>query len=359
MQQLFSGFDAYKKIAGVLRERGVQRPLIVCDAGFDMLFIKPYILKNLPDAPMFSDFTPNPVFEDIRKGIEVFESRRCDFILSIGGGSCMDVAKCINILTGELRDEPVMLEKPRAPHMAVPTTAGTGSEATRFAVMYLEGEKYSVDHSLLRPDMAVLEPAFLRTLPEYQKKATMLDALCQGIESIWSVRATDESRDYAQQAVRLVLDHMDAYMRGDDQAFPAMMAAAHYSGKAINISQTTAAHALSYKLSSLYVVAHGHAVAICLPYVWRKINRVQAGERLGADLKVISGLFDADSSDSALSAFEGLLEKLRMDRLSGGDAGDIPLLCRSVNAGRLGNFPIPLSDEDIWDIYAQIIENRA
>ena len=173
------------------------------------------------DCVHFTDFTPNPKYEEVSEGVRLFRESKADVIVAVGGGSAMDVAKCVklyckmdprrNYLRQEAANTGVEL-------IAVPTTAGTGSESTRHAVIYFEGKKQSVSHPSIVPDTAVLEPALLRNLPLYQKKCTMLDAFCQGVESWWSVNSTEESRAYSKAAVTGIRDHWQAYLEGNEAA---------------------------------------------------------------------------------------------------------------------------------------------
>ena len=96
--------------------------------------------------------------------------------------------------------------------IAVPTTAGTGSESTCHAVIYYEGEKQSISHTSIIPNYAILEPSVLETLPVYQKKCTMLDALCQAIESWWSVNSTEESKEYSRKAILAIKENWEEYI---------------------------------------------------------------------------------------------------------------------------------------------------
>ena len=181
-----------QSIETALKEVSSKRYMLVHDPSFHHLPVKDYVK---PDV-VFDDFTSNPLYEQVCKGVELFNAHHCDAIIAVGGGSTIDVAKCIklyckmdptmNYLQQEYRDSGV-------PLIAIPTTAGTGSESTRYAVIYYEGKKQSVTHESIIPTYAILEPRLLKTLPLYQKKCTMLDAMCQCIESLWSVNSTDES----------------------------------------------------------------------------------------------------------------------------------------------------------------------
>ncbi len=165
-------------------------------------------------------------------------------------------------------DSPLaVLESPvsgrRHPLIAIPTTAGTGSEATEFAVLYARQAKRSVLHSTLRPDVAVLDPTLTYSQPPRLTASTGLDAVSQALESMWSVRSTNDSIEVAERALRLGIENLEKAVLAPDPASRAgMLQAAHLAGQAINISHTTAPHALSYAMTIRHNVPHGMAVAI-------------------------------------------------------------------------------------------------
>lgn len=309
----------------------------------------------------FSDFTPNPLYEQVCKGVEIFKNENCEMIVAVGGGSAIDVAKCIklyckmdsslNYLEQEMKDTGVTL-------VAIPTTAGTGSESTRHAVIYYNGEKQSVSHQSIVPDYAVLEPSVLNTLPVYQKKCTMLDALCQAIESWWSVNSTDESIELSGKAIIGIRDNWKAYIFDNSkEAAGKILEAANFAGQAINITATTAAHAMSYKITSLYKLPHGHAVAVCMPEVWNYIiNNVdrctdaRGNKYLEKTLADISHLVEP-------SWFDSLLKELDIvNPVSDNRTEDIEILAGSVNPVRLKNNPVELTYEVMKDMYERIIK---
>ncbi|MDR2620721.1 MAG: phosphonoacetaldehyde reductase, partial [Propionibacteriaceae bacterium] len=307
-----------------------KRPLLVCDAAFEFLSIE------LPgEVTRFSGFTSNPRYEDIEAGVALLKRNGCDFIVAIGGGSSIDTAKCIKHFSLDAA----------LPLMAVPTTSGTGSEATHFAVMYKNGEKVSVADAKLLPDYVILQPDVLKTLPLYQKKCTMLDALCQAIESWWSKKATPESINYASQAIKLALTNMESYLANEDDGNRNMLIAANFSGKAINITTTTAPHAMSYKLTSLYGLPHGHAVAICLPKVWRYMGNFDD----------IAKALDKRNHTEAISFLEQLLNDMGILPPENATVSDIDVLVNSVNPVRLSNNPVPLDEDTLRALYREIL----
>ena len=277
MQKIIEGIASLSEL---LKGIGVGKLFLVTDSSYPFLSIRATIeALEVPEKVMFSDFTPNPLFEQVCRGIELYRSSGCGAILAVGGGSAIDVAKCIKLAViaeegAKALVPPLVLQRLAVdgsgiPFIAIPTTAGTGSESTHNAVMYYEGAKQTVTNDAVLPDYAILEPSVLQTLPLYQKKCTMMDALCQGIESWWSVNSTDESRGYSRKAVELIMRNWKDYIFDNDPAAGSqVMVAANYGGRAINLAQTTAAHAMSYKITSMYGLPHGHAVAVCLPEIW-------------------------------------------------------------------------------------------
>ncbi|MDA3891218.1 MAG: phosphonoacetaldehyde reductase [Salinivirgaceae bacterium] len=221
----------------------------------------------------FSNFETNPQLSDIKKGIELFIKQPIDLIVAIGGGSIIDMAKLISLFayqTENLEDIVVgkaSITEHKTPLIAIPTTAGTGSEATHFAVLYMGKKKYSVAHELILPDFVYLSSEFSNSAPPYLTACTGLDAFCQAIESVWSVYANDDSIRYGLEAIHLVWKNLSPAVNANSiKAKRQMQYASYLAGKAINITKTTAPHAISYAFTSYYGIPHGHAVAISLPY---------------------------------------------------------------------------------------------
>ena len=349
-------------ISTALNEVGCQRYMLVCDAAF------PHLNLTIPASEVcFDQFTPNPLFEDVCRGVDLFNQNRCDAIVAVGGGSTIDVAKCIKLFC---RMDPGAdyLHQPFAdsgiPLIAVPTTAGTGSESTRFAVIYSDGKKQSVTHDSIIPNYAVLDPALLATLPLYQKKCTMLDALCHGIESLWSVNSTDESMMFAKMAIQQIMEHWHGYIEDNsEEDAKYIVTAANLAGRAINISQTTAAHAMSYKLTSIYGIPHGHAVALCLPEVWQymmehpdRCTDSRGQHHLEFVFEWLGQLMQCNSSYKGLMMFRALLSSLDLPELPARELSAVlETLVRSVNLDRLKNNPVPLDEVTLKNLYSKIL----
>ena len=371
MQKILEGID---KLQEILKTIECRKLFMVTDSSYPFLSIKDRIEGMTVTKVAFSDFTPNPVYEDVCKGLDLFIKEECDTILAVGGGSAIDVAKCIKlaVLANEGREgliPPLVAKRldidgSRIPFIAIPTTAGTGSESTHNAVMYYKGAKQTVTNDGILPDYAVLEPSVLKTLPLYQKKCTMMDALCQGIESWWSVNSTDESKGYSKIAVELITRYWRKYIfDNDDDAAAQIMLAANYAGRAINISATTAAHAMSYKITSMYKLPHGHAVAVCLPEIWDYMiahpdNCIDPrGSLYMTDIfKSISDSLGTTGAQESIRLFRKMMIEMEMPNpVANNRKQELELLASSVNPVRLKNNPVRIDEQIAWGLYDKIV----
>lgn len=372
MQKIINGID---KLPGILREIGCRKLFLVIDSSYPFLNIKDVIeALDVEEKVKFSDFTPNPLYEQVSKGIQLLKSTNCDAILAVGGGSAIDVAKCIKLavlaqegnsaIIPPLVSQRLPIDGSKIPFIAIPTTAGTGSESTHNAVMYYEGAKQTVTNDGVLPDYAVLESSVLKTLPLYQKKCTMMDALCQGIESWWSVNSTDESKDYSKKSIELIMANWRKYIfENDDEAAAQIMLAANYGGRAINIAQTTAAHAMSYKITSMFSLPHGHAVAICFPEIWEymtnhleEVSDSRGVLYVGKTFCEIAGAMGYDNVNAAITQFRQMMHDIGLDKpKSHNKDNDLDLLTSSVNPIRLKNNPVALNADVLKELYRIIL----
>ena len=372
MQQIINGIV---NLPSILKEVGCKKLFLVIDSSYPFLNIKNAI-EALPveEKVKFSDFTPNPLYEQVCNGIELLKSSRCDTILAVGGGSAIDVAKCIKLtvlaeegnaaIIPPLVSQRLPINGAKISFIAIPTTAGTGSESTHNAVMYYEGAKQTVTNDGVLPDFAVLEPSVLKTLPLYQKKCTMMDALCQGIESWWSVNSTEESYEYSRKAVELIMANWRKYIfENDEEAAAQIMLAANSGGRAINITQTTAAHAFSYKITSLYKMPHGHAVAVGLPVIWEymlenmdKCIDTRGQEYLAGVFTKISNAMGCETPVNAISLLQSMMNDMELGNpVSEDREEELKILSSSVNPVRLKNNPIGIGDSIAHQLYSLIV----
>ncbi|MCL2866502.1 MAG: phosphonoacetaldehyde reductase [Clostridia bacterium] len=364
-QNIQLGAGCLSSLDNMVKQYGLKQPLLVCDASFDLPEVKSNFSAVTAGMTRYSDISPNPRYEDILAGVKVYKDFHCDGILTVGGGSVMDTAKCIKLFSVMPENADYLTQIPHdatAPLIAVPTTAGTGSESTRYAVIYHNGEKQTVTHPSIIPDCVFLDALTLRALPAYQKKSALLDALCQGIESMWAVGSTQESTAYARDAVASIMRHADAYLNRPFQieCAQAILEASNLAGLAINVTQTTAAHAMCYKLTTLFGLAHGHAVAVVLPELWRYMLchihdciDIRGEAYLKGVFTDIAFHMGCQSASDAIMRLEHLLaeQDMRAPRLT---EDQVDSLTQAVNPDRLKNTPVTLGAQAIAGIYAII-----
>jgi len=361
-QSVLKGKDSLDSILETLK---IKKLFVVHDKSLPKLDISRAIEKLPLPILKFSSFSVNPRYDEVCNAAHVFSNSDCDAIIAIGGGSVIDVAKCARLFAGLSREDYLIPEKysdSDIPFIAVPSTAGTGSESTRFAVIYKDNEKLSITHNSLLPNYAILVPENLDSLPQYQKKCTFLDALCQAIESWWSVNSTEESVTCSRKAIEFLLKSYEAYLKGDNSVNHDMLLGANYSGKAINITQTTAPHALSYKLTSIFNLPHGHSVAICLPVVWQcmldnmdKICDIRGVNHVFNTFSDIAIAMGYGGSGEAIAGFSDILQKIDITPPTGVSSEVIDELTRSVNQKRLKNSPIAFNSEMIRQVYKNVL----
>jgi len=383
-QKVLIASSDYAQLDDYIRENGFKTVFLVCDASLGFLKLNDYFNKVEDRLGIrlikFTDFKPNPLYESVEKGVAIFNKEKCDAIFAVGGGSAMDVAKCIKLYSNMDHTKNYLVQEivpNEVPLFAVPTTAGTGSEATRYAVIYFNGEKQSVADVSCIPSTVLMDASVLNTLPLYQKKATMLDAFCHAIESFWSVNSTEESMAYSKEAIELIMVKKEAYLANEEAGNAAMLRAANIAGKAINITQTTAGHAMCYKLTSLYGIAHGHAAALCLSKLWRymlektnemyediktlgegTVNTHMCMDSRGVEhvknvFEHIAEAMGCNGAAEAVKVFNEFLDSLNFEDLKAKEE-DYDGLWKLVNPVRLKNNPIGLDKAAIDLLYRQI-----
>jgi alcohol dehydrogenase class IV len=359
--------DALGEVARIIERHSVRRLLFVVDEAAYMACGADAVLESTLRACVVAKFTGfelNPKIDDIDRGVE--QSRQFDpeMVIALGGGTAIDLGKLIGTLA--LQSEAARdivtgrasISRSGPPLIAIPTTAGTGSEATHFAVAYVDGDKYSVAHASLLPRYAIVDPRLTQSMPASVTAATGLDAFCQAIESIWAVGATDESIDYATGAAGYALGNLvQATTYPTPEARLGMCQAAHLAGKAINISKTTASHALSYPLTSQHNIPHGIAVALTLSPMLAYNAQVtdndcadpRGAEHVLGRISMIVQLLGAESVADACERIEKLVSDVGCP-VSLAEAGiqgaeQLRHIISSVNAERMSNNPRKTSPE--------------
>jgi alcohol dehydrogenase class IV len=295
-------------------------------------------------------------------------------IVSVGGGSALDVAKMIGIFASNesiaaeriVRKE-ATIERKGPPVVAIPTTSGTGSQVTHFSALYLAGVKYSVGHPFVLPAVAIVDPKLTHSMPAALTASTGVDALSQGLESVWAVGSTEESQEYALEAVRLALRYLPKAVRNPcPDSRRGMAVAAHLAGKAINISKTTAAHALSYTFTSEYGVPHGQAVGLTLGPLLAynaAVTEKDCVDPRGRDhvleaLNRVLSVLDCADPEAGQARITSLLKEVhcptRLSEIGLKTSDERASIAAKVNAERMSNNPRQLDGPALRKLLASI-----
>ena len=347
----------FNTVADYFKKKRLTKPFVVLDAfllGTDIC----ERIKSFASPVFFTDFHPNPSYEDVKIARDLLIRESCDSIISIGGGSAIDTAKAVKLFL-PLSDKESFLEQEHVyinfPHVAIPTTAGTGSESTKFSVIYYEGQKQSLTNPSLIPELVLLRPEFLATLPQRQKAATMLDALSQATESLWARKSSPSSAKYAREAIRIILQNYARYMACEEESFAPIQRGANLAGKAINLTATTAAHAMSYKITSIFGIPHGAAVAMCMIPVWKAYNeRYSEDVNSAATIKGITEAYGTKTIEEAFAIFDKICTDVGLEKKIAITDSELKILTDEVNPERLKNFPLDLSREDVEKMYTEV-----
>ena len=291
---VYAGENALENISGILKKHNARRIAIFTDKGIEKagLLDLPLAEVKKTDAEytILDDLPAEPNYMEAQKLVDQCKAYGADFILACGGGSAMDTAKLSSVLMTdeygikELLDEPGRARK-CIPSMAIPTTAGTGAEATPNAIVGVPERQLKI--GIVNPDMiydyVILDAIMIKNLPRKIAAASGVDAMAHAIECFTSNKANPLSDTFALDAFEKILNNLERACDDPEamDAKRAMQIAALYGGIAITASGTTAVHALSYPLGGKYHIAHGVSNAILLMPVM-KFNEPMIRERLAA-----------------------------------------------------------------------------
>lgn len=376
-QEEYFGFGSIKHLSGILSKLNSKKIFLVTGKkSYETSGAKDVLEKLLNGYEVFHfyDFTENPKLEDIEKGIKLYKKSMPDVVIAIGGGSVIDIAKSVNIITAQ-DEESGQLIKGKAkitnigkPLIAVPTTSGAGSEATHFAVVYIGKEKYSIAHEYILPDKVILDPEFTFNLKPEITATSGIDALCQAVESYWSVNSNDESKKYSSDAIKLVFENLEPAVNnpsGDSRN--KMLTASNLAGKAINITKTTAPHAISYSLTSYFGIPHGQAVSLTLgEFLEYNYNVTEKDVTVSGKAKIVKSSIDeliklmgcsnaADAKSKITELMKSIGLKTRLSELNIKTKEYLKIIIDNVNLERLQNNPRALTGENLEIILGKIL----
>lgn len=287
----------------------------------------------------YVEFSVNPKDEEAQHGLQIVLELKPDVIIAVGGGSVMDMAKLIRHYAAE--------QSCHVPLWAIPTTAGTGAEATHFAVVYKGGVKHSIEADDILPDIAILYPPFTYGNNAYLTACTGFDALAQAIEAYWNPKATNESLQYSTRAIEMIYKQLPECIEHPERTNlrDELLQGAYWAGRAINITKTTAPHAFSYMFTSEYGYPHGHAVALTFPFFMQLNGTQDLFELLGFSTEDV--VLQMETYISSL----GLSLKLPV-------SVDVDSALQAVNMQRLANNPVKVTSEITAELEKYLSRNN-
>ncbi len=314
---LFVGENSCVELCDMIINEGGTNVFIVTDAVLNKLGIPAkvtdYLDKNNIRYHVYDGITPDPTFAVVEEGLSQTVNAKCDAIIAIGGGSVIDAAKMIAMSQGNNCKPQKLIgilkaRKSGVPLYCIPTTAGTGSEATLGAVVSdneTHQKALSIDPRMI-PLAAAIDPVIMKGMPPHITADTGIDVLTHALEAWMSANASVETDYYAASATKAVMHYLPiAYQTGDDlKAREEMGIAAHYGGIAFNKAGLGYVHAIAHQLGAHYSIPHGRANAIVLPYVL-DVNRKGSEKRLAKLARKI-GIVDgtqAGKTDKELASY--------------------------------------------------------
>ncbi|MGF1761340.1 iron-containing alcohol dehydrogenase [Photobacterium sagamiensis] len=348
--ELVHGSGCIADAGDLLAAQGVKKPLVVTDKMLVSLGIVEKLTCSLEkhqiEYTLFDEVTPDPSIATVNAGVKVYQRHNCDAIVALGGGSPIDCAKVIGAkvvkkanvkaLSGKLK-----VRKRLPPFMAIPTTAGTGSEATIAAVITdpEARSKFAVIDPVLVPQVALLDPELMVGLPKPVTAATGMDALTHAIEAYLGSFSNELTDRYAKEAITTIFDQLPkAYTDGSDlQAREAMAMASYQAGCAFTRAFVGYVHAIAHQLGGLYHIPHGLANAVLLPYVLR--FSFPACRQRFEDMAALIGLAHGEQFIEAVAQLNqqlnipDMFEQLKAD--------DIPEIARRALKEAHGTYPVP------------------
>jgi len=357
-----------------VKRLGRKKALLITDKIMEKAGYVEKVGKILEEAgcsfAVFSDVAGEPTDKDVLAGHEVYKKNGCEFLVALGGGSPIDAAKAIGILEtngGKITDYMGLekVQKPVLPLIAIPTTAGTGSEITKVTIINdtVNNVKMLISSPAIVPTVAVADPELTLSLPPAVTASTGLDAFCHAIEAFVSKKEQPMTDMVALKAIELISGNLrKAWCNGDDiVARSNMMIASTLGGIAFGNASVTLIHGMSRPIGAVFHIAHGISNAMLLP-VWAEFTYLSKPEKFAEVAKAmgenISGLSIQQAAKKALDAIVSLcndveippLRKLIPDQAE--FEKQLPKMARdAVASGSPGNNPRSVTEEKIIELY--------
>ncbi len=359
--RILFGPGTLSQLGDEIKSMGGRRGLLVTSPGFVRRGLAKQIVNQSSGLliDIFSHVSPNPTVDDCDACCQVLRRQKCDFVVAVGGGSVMDCAKAAATLSLQSESSTAYVGTGKAlpqghlPLIAVPTTAGTGSEITCVAVLsdHRRGVKVSFSGDGLYPRLAIVDPELTYTVPPYLTACTGFDVICHATEAYWSLHHQPVCDTLAVHAMKLALGHLlEAFDRPDDhEARQAMAEASVTAGLAFTLPKTSAPHACSYPLTNMLGIPHGEACILTMPLFIR--YNVDGGCRRVDDFARQCGLTDGYALAQHIEVMRqhtGLRSDLRDLHLS---VEQVDQLIAASHHPNLRNNPVPVTDRFLHQMY--------
>jgi alcohol dehydrogenase len=360
--------NSTEDIRKFIDDKSFKKIFILCGkksfvtSGAEVLFKKIITKKQIK---LFYKNSELPILEELIEIIKKIKDFKPDLILAVGGGAVIDYAKIANVI--DLRPDLVSLIinysypfKQKYTKLAViPTTAGSGAEVTSNAVIYVDGIKHSFESELLIPDNFFLIPEFLISAPNKIKASAGFDAIAQALESLVSIKSSDQSVGYATKSLKISINSYISFLNDPNlKNATEMSIASNLAGKAISISKTTAPHATSYPFTSLFNISHGHAVGLFFENFFKfnfdNLNESKTSFVLKKRFDLIFNLFDVENINDFNSKISLIKKKAKLEDnlkiLNINIEENAEKIIKGINLLRLGNNPVKIDGNDILKI---------
>ena len=373
--KLLEGEGSLGRLPGLLTEKGIASVLLVTDKGIRGLGLIDDLLVRLSEQEIrvivYDDTVANPTIDNIEEALQVYRTNACKAIIAVGGGSSMDCAKGVGARVArpkksipQMKGQFKVLK--RLPLLiAVPTTAGTGSETTVAAVITNSKthEKYAINDLSLIPHYAVLDPVMTVKLPPSITATTGIDALTHAVEAYMGRSNTEKTIDYAKTAIKLIFENLlEAYQNGENlEARERMQKASFLAGAAFTRAYVGNVHAIAHTLGGFYGVPHGLANSVILPYVLSyygsSISRPLA--ELADEIGITEPTDTVDQKAKRFrKAIKELEQQLNIPKTLPGiiREEDLPLMIKRAlqEANPLYPVPVIFGEEDMKRIYQMV-----
>jgi alcohol dehydrogenase len=369
------GRGAAEKVGQEAKALGAKRVFVVCDPGIastGMLdTVKGYLEKAGLSVDVYANIVPEPPVESLEECVKQIRAGQFDVVVGLGGGSSMDAAKVVAVTAKfDTKIDAMfgtdMVPGRGLPTIMLPTTSGTGSEATVNAI--LTDTKNHVKKGIvsrhLMPDVAIVDPLMTLSCPPKVSAASGMDTLTHAIESYLSVKATPHTRLYALEAIKLCAEHLrTAVLNGQNlEGREGMSRASLYAGISICNAGTAAVHAMAYPVGALFHAPHGVANALLLPYVMRfnylgELKAfVEVAEAMGEPLECMSARQKAEAGVNAvrqISIDVGIPQFLHEVGVTEDSLAPMAESVIATQQRLMVNNPRSMTRDDVYQVYRQ------